>query len=100
MVKPCQLIGTLASVGLILGSGGAISVTSAAAEIMAPESNIQQHHNSISNQEFQRIEQPLSVKLLVTAIGASLIGLELWWFLGSKPKSQKANIRKPTPSGL
>jgi plastocyanin domain-containing protein len=39
--------------------------------------------------EFQRIEQPLSNKILVTAGGLSLIGLELWWFLISKPKSQK-----------
>lgn len=39
--------------------------------------------------EFQRIEQPLSSKIAVTVGGLSLIGLELWWFLFSKPKSRK-----------
>lgn len=40
--------------------------------------------------EFQRIEQPLWVKAAVTAGGFGLIGLELWWFLLSKPKIQQA----------
>lgn len=40
--------------------------------------------------EFQRIEQPLSNKIAVTLGGLGLIGLELWWFLLSKPKSQNA----------
>jgi plastocyanin domain-containing protein len=29
---------------------------------------------------FHRIEQPLDLKLAVTAIGITLIGLQLWWF--------------------
>lgn len=37
---------------------------------------------------FHRIQQPLWVKGLVTAGGLGLIGLELWWFLVSKPKSR------------
>jgi len=40
--------------------------------------------------EFQRIDQPLWVKAAVTAGGFGVIGLELWWFLLSKPKTQKA----------
>lgn len=40
--------------------------------------------------EFQRIEQPLWSRAAVTATGLSLVGLELWWFLLSKPKSRKA----------
>lgn len=43
--------------------------------------------------EFQRIEQPLWAKAVVTAGGFGLIGLELWWFLFSKPKTQKAKAR-------
>jgi plastocyanin domain-containing protein len=39
---------------------------------------------------FRRIEQPLWVKGAVTCGGLALIGLEIWWFLLSKPKSQKA----------
>jgi plastocyanin domain-containing protein len=40
--------------------------------------------------EFQRIEQPLWIKAAVTAGGLGLIGLELWWFILSKPKSRRA----------
>ncbi|MFB2978003.1 hypothetical protein [Microseira sp. BLCC-F43] len=39
--------------------------------------------------QFQPIEQPLWVKGAVTAGGLALIGLEIWWFLGSKPKEFK-----------
>ncbi len=37
--------------------------------------------------QFQPIEQPLRNKIIVTVGGLGLIGLELWWFLLSKPKS-------------
>lgn len=62
----------------------------------APEGNMNMDmpHGSPSNQEFQKIEQPLGIKLGVTAAGIGLIGLELWWFLGSKPKSQKARSQQ------
>ncbi|WP_370304169.1 cupredoxin domain-containing protein [Pleurocapsa sp. CCALA 161] len=40
--------------------------------------------------QFQPIEQPLRNKIIVTVGGLGLIGLELWWFLASKPKSAKA----------
>lgn len=40
--------------------------------------------------QFQRIEQPLWSKVAVTSAGLGLIGLELWWFLLSKPKSRQA----------
>jgi plastocyanin domain-containing protein len=43
---------------------------------------------------FSHIEQPLSLKLGVTVGGLALIGLELWWFLLSKPKSQRAGAQK------
>lgn len=41
---------------------------------------------------FQRIEQPLSLRLAVTAGGLGLIGLELWWFLFSRPQARRANL--------
>ncbi|WP_225894589.1 cupredoxin domain-containing protein [Leptolyngbya sp. O-77] len=44
-------------------------------------------------EQFQRIEQPLWAKVAVTAGGLGLIGLELWWFLLSKPKSRKATTQ-------
>lgn len=39
--------------------------------------------------QFQRLEQPLWAKVAVTSAGLGLIGLELWWFLLSKPNSAK-----------
>ncbi len=43
-----------------------------------------------STDKFPRIEQPLPLKLLVTLGGLALIGTEIWWFLFSKTKAQKA----------
>ncbi len=44
------------------------------------------HPNSTA--QFRPIEQPLSLKILVTLGGLGLISLELWWFLFSQPKSK------------
>jgi plastocyanin domain-containing protein len=43
-----------------------------------------------STGQFQRIAQPIGNKIAVTLGGLGLIGLELWWFLLSKPKSARA----------
>ncbi|NER83884.1 MAG: cupredoxin domain-containing protein [Leptolyngbya sp. SIO1D8] len=43
-----------------------------------------------SDSGFRRIEQPLWTKALVTTGGLGLIGLQLWWFLFSQPKTGKA----------
>ena len=40
---------------------------------------------SANTDEFRSIEQPLSLKIGVAAVGAGLVGLELWWFLASRP---------------
>jgi plastocyanin domain-containing protein len=47
-----------------------------------------------SEHQFSRIEQPLTLKILVTLGGLGLIGAEVWWFLFSKTKSQQANVNK------
>jgi plastocyanin domain-containing protein len=44
--------------------------------------------------EFKRIDRSLWLKGAVTATGSILIGLELWWFLGSKPKSRSAQLHE------
>ncbi|MEG5021464.1 hypothetical protein QUB36_10095 [Microcoleus sp. AT8-B1] len=76
------IIGTIASLGVVLGmlSGEGIA------------QNTHETHPTQTQQrsQFHRIEQPLSNKILVTLAGLGLISLELWWFLLSKPKSQKA----------
>lgn len=43
---------------------------------------------------FQRIDQPLPVKILVTASGMGLIGLELWWFLLSNHQTNNNSSRE------
>ena len=79
MFKKATFFGTLAGLGFLLGAiSGAI----------ATETHTE--HSTIKNTQFQPIEQPLSNKILVTVGGLGLISLELWWFLLSKPKSQKA----------
>ncbi|MBP0004102.1 MAG: hypothetical protein J7642_10360 [Cyanobacteria bacterium SBC] len=40
--------------------------------------------------QFNTIEQPLPIKIAITLGGMTLIGLELWWFLGSRT-SEKTN---------
>lgn len=44
--------------------------------------------------QFQKIEQPLGLKLAVALGGLGLIGVELWWFMFSKTKSQKALVKQ------
>ena len=44
--------------------------------------------------QFQKIEQPISLKLAVALGGLGLIGAELWWFMFSKTKSQKAQVKQ------
>jgi plastocyanin domain-containing protein len=81
MFKKVTFFGTLAGFGFLLG---VISGTIAA--------EMPTEHSTPKTTQFQRIEQPLINKISVSLGGLGLIGLELWWFLLSKPKSQKAEL--------
>jgi plastocyanin domain-containing protein len=85
MVKKTALTGIIASLGLVLGiaSGEVVAQMPHSMDEMQPSQNR-------STEQFQKIEQPLVNKIVVTLGGLGLIGLELWWFLLSKPKSAKA----------
>ncbi|MBD2258288.1 cupredoxin domain-containing protein [Pseudanabaena sp. FACHB-2040] len=72
---------SLASLGVLLALATGTPAQMAHEEM--PSTNAE-------HDQFQRIEQPLWSKAAVTGAGLSLIGLELWWFLLSKPKSRKA----------
>lgn len=98
-MKSRQFIRVLASFSFLLGTSGAIALTPVKPAIAAPESNMEMPHGSTPVEGFARIEQPLGVRLAVTAAGAGLIGLELWWFLFSKPKSKQAKVRAADASG-
>lgn len=79
---------SLISAGLFLSmtSGAANAQTHMDMEMPATEGE--------QTVQFRRIDQPLGAKAAVTAGGLALIGLELWWFLGSKPKSQQAQTKQ------
>ncbi|MBD0268720.1 MAG: hypothetical protein ICV77_10555 [Cyanobacteria bacterium Co-bin8] len=75
------MVSTLASLGLLLGLASGTP-----AQML--------HHETqptpVEVGGFRRIEQPLWAKTAVTVGGLGLIGLEVWWFLLSRPKSRKA----------
>lgn len=74
---------SLISLSLLLGiAPAAIAQTHAPAEA--------------STGQFRRIEQPFPVRIGVVLGGLGLIGLELWWFLFSKPPAQQAGVRQGT----
>lgn len=82
MFKKATFLGTLAGLGFLLGAiSGAL-----AAEMPVG--------STMPNTQFRRIEQPLKNKAAVTLGGLGLIGLELWWFLLSKPKSQQVEAHQ------
>lgn len=83
MVSKTAIVGGIASMGLVLGIASGQAVAQMSHEGM-------QRSETEQGSQFRRIEQPLWLKGAVTVGGLGLIGLELWWFLLSKPKSQKA----------
>jgi len=68
----------LVALGFLLGI--IFSITVAEMPSFATEETVQ----------FHQIQQPLGLKIGVTLGGLALIGLELWWFMFSKTKAQKA----------
>ena len=78
MFNKKNIIASLAGIGFLI----AIAPPKAMAQ-MPDEMSISKEKNL----EFRRIEQPLGLKAAVTLGGIGLIGLELWWFLFSKPKA-------------
>jgi plastocyanin domain-containing protein len=87
MVNKSAIASAIASLGLALG------MTSGEAVAQMPHAGMQ-HPEPERTSQFERIEQPLWLKGAVTVGGLGLIGLELWWFLLSKPKSQKAKTER------
>lgn len=81
------MVGSLASVGLVLG------MISNKAVAQMPPAPMQLSGTEQSN-SFRRIDQPLWLKGAVTVGGIGLIGLELGWFLLSKSKSRKADTHQ------
>lgn len=87
MLNKRAIVGSIASLGLVLGMASGRAVAQMPHEGMQPSDTEQ-------TSQFQRIQQPLWLKSAVTIGGLGLIGLELWWFLLSKPRSQKAKTNR------
>lgn len=54
---------------------------------LATDQAVAAMNHEVSTNQFRRVEQSFAIKAAVTITGIGLIGLELWWFLLSKPKS-------------
>lgn len=84
MISKITAVASLVTAGILLGG-------------LAGEATAQMQHEEMQAIEqtgqFQRIDQPLIVKGGVTLAGLGLIGLELWWFLFSKPRSRQATTQ-------
>lgn len=78
MLSKNKIVGSLAGLGFFL----ALTPNIGLAEMEMPASAKKQ----IS--QFQKIEQPLGLKLAVALGGLGLIGAELWWFMFSHANSQ------------
>lgn len=87
------ILGGVATVSVLLSvvSGGAISALPNSKETAQMSPEVMQPTEP--TREFQQIDQPLWLKGTVTVGGLGLIGLELWWFLFSKPRSRKATTQ-------
>ena len=81
MLSKSKIWGSLAGLGLLFG------VATGAKAAMPSQ-------GSVPTAQFRQIDQPIGVKIGVTTGGIALIGLELWWFLLSKTKAQKAESRE------
>ncbi|MGK7953566.1 MAG: cupredoxin domain-containing protein [Xenococcaceae cyanobacterium] len=83
-----RIISSLAGLGFFL----TLTISSVSAqpnkEVEMPASAGEQ------TSQFQKIEQPLGLKIAVALGGLGLIGAELWWFMFSKTKSQKARVER------
>ncbi|HEY9602755.1 MAG TPA: cupredoxin domain-containing protein [Allocoleopsis sp.] len=88
MVNKTAIISSIASLGLGLGITSGVAVAQ-----MPHEMNERHSPDTEQTLQFRHIEQPLANKVAVTLGGLGLIGLELWWFLLSKPKSRQATTQ-------
>ena len=73
MFNKTKIYGSLAGLGFFLALTPNI-VLAKDIEVEMPASAVEQ------TSQFQKIEQPLSLKLAVAVGGLGLIGAELWWF--------------------
>ncbi|WP_036488068.1 cupredoxin domain-containing protein [Myxosarcina sp. GI1] len=81
-----KIVSSLAGLGFFL-----VLITNSA---LAQNPEVEMPAASGEQTSFQKIEQPLSLKLVVALGGLGLIGAELWWFMFSKTKASQAVTQK------
>ena len=87
MLNKRKFWSSIISLGLLLGL---------ASRVKAAEMSTQH----LGQNQFRRIEQPLSLKAVVTLSGLGLIAAELWWFLGSNNPVQRNTNNQNLPKDL
>ena len=92
MINKTKIYGSLAGLGFFL----ALIPNVALAQEMEIEMPVSEGEQT---SQFQKIEQPLSLKLAVAVGGLGLIGAELWWFMFSGRSFEVSSKRWP-PSGI
>jgi plastocyanin domain-containing protein len=91
MLRKGMVYGTVARAVLLLAVIAGGLAMAASTTVSAIETEMGDMTPTGQPHQFQRIEQPLSNKIAVTLVGVGLIGLELWWFLFSKPKARSVS---------
>ncbi|MDJ0690403.1 MAG: cupredoxin domain-containing protein [Xenococcaceae cyanobacterium MO_188.B32] len=87
MLNKNRIFGSLVGLGLFL----ALTTNTV---LTQPNNNVEMPASAEQTSQFQKIEQPLGLKLVVALGGLGSIGAELWWFMFSKTKSQKARVER------
>lgn len=87
MLNKRKFWSSIISLGLLLG----LASSAKAAEMS---------YRHLGQNQFRRIEQPLSLKVVVTLSGLGLIAAELWWFLGSNNPVQQPTNNQNLPKDL
>ena len=88
MLNKNRIISSLAGLGFLLALTTNSTLAQNNREVKMPASTGEQ------TSQFQKIEQPVGLKLAVAVGGLGLIGAELWWFMFGKTKSQKAQVKR------
>jgi plastocyanin domain-containing protein len=83
MLSKKAIVSSIASLGFFFAVASGEAVAQTTSEIPSNEKS--------QMTAFRPIQQPLWVKGAVTSGGLALIALEIWWFVLSKPKSQKVD---------
>jgi plastocyanin domain-containing protein len=88
MFNQTKIYGSIAGLGFFLALTTNVALAQKEMEVQMPASQGEQ------TSQFQKIEQPIGLKLAVALGGLGLIGAELWWFMFSQTTSQKALVKQ------